>query len=43
MKINEIFLGVEGEGLEIGIPKIFIRTQGCGIRCSVCDTPGIKS
>jgi 7-carboxy-7-deazaguanine synthase len=38
IRINEIFLGMEGEGLEIGIPKVFIRTQGCNVGCKCCDT-----
>jgi len=39
MKINSIFQAIEGEGLEVGIPKIFIRTQGCNMNCIHCDTP----
>ncbi len=39
MKINEIFKSVQGEGLLIGIPTLFIRTAGCDLRCVWCDTP----
>ena len=39
MKINEIFKSVQGEGLLIGIPTVFIRTAGCDLRCVWCDTP----
>lgn len=39
MKINSIFQAIEGEGLEVGIPKVFIRTQGCSMNCAHCDTP----
>jgi len=38
MIINEIFLSVQGEGLNSGIPTIFIRTTGCNLRCKWCDT-----
>ncbi|MXP67754.1 7-carboxy-7-deazaguanine synthase QueE [Pantoea sp. Aalb] len=36
--INEIFQTLQGEGIYTGIPAIFIRLQGCPIRCSWCDT-----
>jgi 7-carboxy-7-deazaguanine synthase len=38
MKINEIFYSIQGEGAWSGIPNIFIRTTGCNLRCSYCDT-----
>lgn len=38
MKINELFLSIEGEGLDSGIPTTFIRTTGCNLRCKWCDT-----
>ena len=38
MKISEIFYSIEGEGIEIGRPEIFIRLIGCNLRCSWCDT-----
>lgn len=38
MKICEIFRSVQGEGLRMGLPAVFIRTAGCPLRCSFCDT-----
>jgi 7-carboxy-7-deazaguanine synthase len=39
MKIAEIFYSVQGEGSLLGAPSVFIRTSGCNLRCSWCDTP----
>jgi 7-carboxy-7-deazaguanine synthase len=38
MKISEIFLSIQGEGIDSGLPTIFIRTSGCNLSCSWCDT-----
>jgi len=38
--ISEIFTSLQGEGLLLGEPQIFIRFAGCNIRCNYCDTPG---
>lgn len=38
MRICEIFDSLEGEGIRTGIPATFIRTVGCNLRCSYCDT-----
>lgn len=39
LKLNEIFFSIQGEGTRAGLPCIFIRLHGCGLRCSYCDTP----
>lgn len=39
MKIYSIFKSIQGEGLTIGAPTAFIRTSGCPLRCTYCDTP----
>lgn len=36
--IIEMFLSIEGEGIRAGRPCTFIRTAGCNLRCSYCDT-----
>ena len=38
MKINEIFLSIQGEGILMGVPTTFIRLSGCNLRCEWCDT-----
>lgn len=39
IRVSEIFgPTVQGEGLLIGRPTVFVRTGGCDFRCSWCDT-----
>jgi organic radical activating enzyme len=38
MLITEIFWSIQGEGLRIGMPSIFLRLSGCSLKCSNCDT-----
>jgi 7-carboxy-7-deazaguanine synthase len=39
LRIAEIFYSIQGEGSLVGVPSVFIRTSGCNLRCSWCDTP----
>ncbi|MFK7769121.1 MAG: 7-carboxy-7-deazaguanine synthase QueE [Mariniblastus sp.] len=39
MLISEIYQSKQGEGLLTGTPSVFVRTSGCNLRCSFCDTP----
>lgn len=36
--ISECFRTIQGEGMVIGKPTVFVRTGGCDYRCSRCDT-----
>jgi len=38
LKVNEIFLDIQGESTWIGKPCVFVRLTGCDLRCSYCDT-----
>lgn len=33
-----IFTSINGEGYAAGKPTVFIRTMGCNLRCTFCDT-----
>ena len=39
MKIAELFYSIQGEGVLLGVPSFFVRTTGCNLRCTWCDTP----
>lgn len=39
MRIHEVFLSIQGEGIHTGMPSVFVRTQGCSMDCAWCDTP----
>lgn len=38
LKINEIFYSIQGETSYAGQPTVFVRTTGCNLRCTYCDT-----
>jgi len=39
LRIAELFYSLQGEGSLVGVPSVFVRTSGCNLRCSWCDTP----
>ncbi len=36
--VSEIFHSIQGEGRRAGLPCVFVRLQGCSLRCTWCDT-----
>lgn len=38
-RLIEIFSSIQGEGLWLGKPQVFVRFKGCKLHCSYCDTP----
>lgn len=38
LRINEIFLSLQGEADCVGYPTVFVRLSGCPLRCQYCDT-----
>jgi 7-carboxy-7-deazaguanine synthase len=38
LKINEIYVSVQGESSKAGLPCVFIRLTYCNLRCTYCDT-----
>ena len=38
MRVAEKFISINGEGTRAGELAVFIRFQGCNLRCSYCDT-----
>ncbi len=39
LNISEIFQSIQGEGSRAGERCVFVRLQGCPLRCRWCDTP----
>jgi len=38
MRITEIYLSIQGESSYAGLPCVFVRTTGCDLRCTWCDS-----
>ena len=39
MYYDEVFLSIQGETTDSGLPCIFVRLYGCPVGCKYCDTP----
>jgi len=40
--VQEIFSGIQGEGILVGVRQVFLRLYGCGLHCRYCDTPASR-
>lgn len=38
IKVNEIYLSIQGESTYAGLPCVFIRLTYCNLRCTYCDS-----
>jgi 7-carboxy-7-deazaguanine synthase len=38
MEVSEVFFSIQGEGVDIGLPTVFVRTARCNLQCNWCDT-----
>ncbi|MCK4971381.1 MAG: radical SAM protein [Thermoplasmata archaeon] len=38
MEVSEVFFSIQGEGVDIGLPTVFVRTSRCNLECTWCDT-----
>jgi 7-carboxy-7-deazaguanine synthase len=38
MRVIELFYSLQGEGMLVGTPSVFVRLAGCPFRCRWCDT-----
>ncbi len=37
--VHEVFASIQGEGAFVGESQVFVRLEGCPLRCTWCDTP----
>mgnify|MGYP001381990436 CR=1 FL=1 len=47
IRVSESFFSIQGEGITVGVPAVFLRLQGCNLDCGskggnwVCDTEAV--
>ena len=39
LRVDDIFVSLQGESSSVGYPTTFIRLFGCNLKCSYCDQP----
>lgn len=39
VRLVEVFSSIQGEGILVGRRQVFVRTFGCNLRCTYCDSP----
>lgn len=39
VRLVELFSSIQGEGILVGHRQVFVRTYGCNLRCTYCDSP----
>ena len=37
LRVNSVFLSIQGEGYNVGMAAVFVRFAGCNLSCSWCD------
>ena len=38
LRVNNIYGAIQGEGVNMGVPVVILRLQGCSVGCLLCDT-----
>lgn len=37
--LDEVFVSIQGESTDSGLPCVFVRLFGCNVQCTYCDQP----
>ena len=37
--LDDLFVSIQGESTDAGLPCVFVRLFGCNVKCSYCDQP----